>query len=265
MRRERPPNGPLDPRYEGPTLTPKLYEAPRSVNMPPEPSKEEFMQAFFGKPAPQGDNETQGNIFTIIAGGPPAVVQSSTLTGNGIIRVQIADQDTVNVLSNGLGQPWQVECVYSEGWRGAAFNSPIDQRPAIPSAKILIPVKGKSIAVHGNLVKALVYNRNAPGTPDFKISLAIIPERAVDDTAYQESATGFLVSIFENSHHFSVTPNGGVIMGDTIEVSKYNGVLSKVYPALSGGVYALGREDAFVEYVPAGAATSCIYTFYRTL
>lgn len=270
MRREPPPRGPLDPRYDGPFLRPKLLSNDRvAQQIPNEPTRKQFMDAFLGKAKsalPGGDAELNGNIFTLVAGGAPAVIQNFSLTGRGKLRVQVADQATVDLLSTGLGIPWQIEAITQEGMNGAAFVNPINQtNVALPSPRVLIPVHGKSVAVSGTSAKAEIFNRNAPGTPDVKIMAAIIPEPVQDDTAYQQGSSNFSVSVFELSHHFTVDPSGGVIVGDVVRVFKYNGVLTAQYPARSGGVYPLGREDAFVQYVPIGPAVSALYTFFRTI
>lgn len=270
MRREPPPNGPLDPRYAGPSLRPKYLDTRPSHQEPKEPTEKQFMDAFLGRGREAlvgGEDELRGNIFTLATNGsntePGASIRNSKLTGEGRVRIEIADEETLRLLVAGGG--WDVQLSQTEGAYGSVFSNPPNQQTfTVP--RIRIPVKGKVIALGSLSAYAHLFNNTGGPPAIYKISFAIIPGRAIEDNQIFENNSGGAAQIAELSHHFSVSVPGGVQVGDTIEVRSYAGGLLKTYPAREGGVWAVGIQDATVTYVTAaGVVSQLVWTFYRTV
>lgn len=206
--------------------------------------------------SPEQVSEVNALTKIVVSGvsGALAIQRSTLPLKQGVVRVGLGNpQDFVDLQANSAD--WNFLVTIIEGFNGAKFPvSAINQH--------ILPILGKAWPVRGDSITVVVQQLDV--TRGFTITATIEEDKIQpwDDT--REALTGpvSFVHAPQWATHFTVAPDTGVAVNDTVLINSPDLVLQRTYPAGEGRVYPLGILGETLSYNKAvGPDVDATYTF----
>lgn len=240
-------------------LVPMMQPPSRETNVSRQELEDALNRRYQGES--RGITERDAAVELLERAGPagaviPGSMASIRSTQRGkfgfVIRVGIADLPTIEQLV--AASNWNVLASVREGFRGAEFASPsgnMAQALVGPNAFHRIPVKGWTFFSRGDAVYCSVANFTSPAGPPYRIAMAITPceESPFESVEAFETQDSTVAPLPEFCFAWGADVDGGVQLGDTVEVADYSGAVLATYPAREGMVMQTRIRQASCQYI----------------